>query len=607
MPASQPASVTPRSAGVAWRWVAWRWASWQRLLPTLSRLVTLAGVVVLVGLLPWLSGRDPALSILRARAGDQNPSAEALDAIRAQLGLAMGPFEKLGHWLSGLAHGDAGVSWISGTPVLPGMLQASQVSLTLMAAALGVALVVTLLICLPTLKRGLAGEATPTSGALGAALTALPEFLLAALLLVVFAAWLRWLPPYGWGDWRHLILPAVALGLPGGGLLGRLFSDALTAAFSERWVVTWHVAGFARRRIALAAIQRTLPSLLPQVGLVMVGLTGGAIAVEQVFSIPGLGRATLGAASAQDLPALQTGILILIVIAIVLGGSANLCRGLLLGRTLRAGAVPVVVKPPHPGRWRWLVPALAALALALIIVAGLGRDPLSSAYLRLQPPSLALPLGADGIGRDILARVSHGALSTMGMALLAVGISFLLGVTIGLMPRLAAGPIEITNATPPVIAGLIVSGLLGPSASGAVIAVTLVSWASLAAHTAALVAETLGQPHVRITPMLGVGRLRLLTRYLLPAVVGPVFRHAMLRLPGTALALAALGFLGLGPRPPAPEWGLLLAESLPYLERAPWAVLVPALALVLMSILAVSLSSAGSLPRRRRAAAPVSA
>lgn len=126
MPASQAPSRAPRAITMAWRWEAW-----QRLLPTLSRLVTLAGVVVLVGLLPWLSGRDPALSILRARAGDQNPSAEALDAIRAQLGLAMGPFEKLGHWLSGLTHGDAGVSWISGTPVLPGMLQASQVSLTL--------------------------------------------------------------------------------------------------------------------------------------------------------------------------------------------------------------------------------------------------------------------------------------------------------------------------------------------------------------------------------------------------------------------------------------------------------------------------------------------
>ncbi|MFG6177565.1 ABC transporter permease subunit [Halomonas sp. THAF12] len=577
---------------------------WGALLPGLSRLVTLAAVVALVGLLPWLSGRDPALSILRARAGDQNPTQEALDAIRAQLGLDMGPLEKLQHWLTGLLHGDAGTSWISGTPVLPGMLEATTVSLMLMAAALVVALVTATLICLPALRRGLAGRPVPTSGAVGAAITALPEFLLAALLLVVFAAWLRWLPPYGWGEWHHAILPALSLGLPAGGLLGRLFSDGLTSAFAERWVATWHVAGFSRRRIVLAVLQRTLPSLMPQVGLVVVGLTGGAIAVEQVFSIPGLGRATLGAASAQDLPALQTGILILLGIAVVLGGLANLCRTLLLGGAMRAGAVPVSVPTDHGGGHRWIVPALAALLLAVIVVAGLSRDPMTSAYLRLQPPSLGLPLGADGIGRDILARVSHGAISTMGMALATVLVTFVLGLAIGLMPRLAAGPIEITNATPPVIAGLIVAGLMGPSASGAVIAVTAVTWAPLAAHTSALVSETLGQPHVRITPVLGVGRWRLLSRYVLPAVAGPVFRHAMLRLPGTALALAALGFLGLGPRPPAPEWGLLLSESMPYLERAPWAVLVPSLALVLMSILAVSLASLWRVPSTRHAVSP---
>lgn len=564
---------------------------WGALLPTLSRLVTLGGVVALVGLLPWLSGRDPALSILRARAGEQNPTPEALAAIREQLGLAMGPLEKLQHWVTGLLHGDAGTSWISGTPVLPGMLKATGVSLTLMAAALGVALVTALLICLPALRRGLAGRPVPTSGAMAAAITALPEFLLAALLLVVFAAWLRWLPPYGWGEWRHLVLPALSLGLPAGGLLGRLFGDGLTSAFAERWVATWHMAGFSRRRLALAALKRTLPSLMPQVGLVVVGLTGGAIAVEQVFSIPGLGRATLGAASAQDLPALQTGILILLAIAVALGGLANLGRSLLLGRAMRAGAIPVAAPVVGDGRRRWIVPAVAAALLLTIVLAGLSRDPMTSAYLRLQPPGPGLPLGADGIGRDILARVSHGALSTMGMALATVLVTFVLGLAIGLMPRLAAGPIEVTNATPPVIAGLIVAGLTGPSAAGAVIAVTAVSWAPLAAHTSALVSETLAQPHVRVTPVLGVGRWRLLSRYVLPALVGPVFRHAMLRLPGTALALAALGFLGLGPRPPAPEWGLLLADSMPYLERAPWAVLVPALALVLMSVLAVSLSS----------------
>lgn len=124
---SSRVGVTPRSALVP---------VLRSLVPTLSRLITLAAVVVLVGLLPWLSGRAPALSILRARAGDQNPTPEALNAIHAQLGLDMSPWEKLAHWLSGLLHGDAGVSWISGGPVLPGMLQATGVSLTLMAGAL---------------------------------------------------------------------------------------------------------------------------------------------------------------------------------------------------------------------------------------------------------------------------------------------------------------------------------------------------------------------------------------------------------------------------------------------------------------------------------------
>jgi ABC-type dipeptide/oligopeptide/nickel transport system permease subunit len=71
-------------------------------------------------------------------------------------------------------------------------------------------------------------------------------------------------------------------------------------------------------------------------------------------------------------------------------------------------------------------------------------------------------------------------------------------------------------------------------------------------------------------------------------VAAPVARHALLRLPGIALALASLGFLGLGAQPPAPEWGLLLDESRAYVERAPWAALAPAVALALLAGLAVS-------------------
>lgn len=569
----------------------WRSLRIEPFIPLISRLLTLAGVVVLVGLLPWLSGRDPALSILRARSAEQEATPEALAAIRAQLGLDLGPFEKLQSWLIGLLHGDAGESWVSGAPVLPGMLKSAQVSITLMAFGMLVAMITATLVCVPVVRRGLNGQVSRSSGAIGASLTALPEFLLASVLLVIFAAWLNWLPPYGWRGFSYVVLPAIALGLPAGGLLGRLFSDGLSATFTERWVATWSVAGFSRSRITLAALRRTLPSLMPQVGMVMVGLTGGAIAVEQVFSIPGLGRATLGAASAQDLPALQTGILILLVVAIILGSLANIGRALLLGRAFRLGSLPVAHSEQRTLRYAWVVPAVAIVLLVVLVAAGTARDPFSSSFMRLEAPSWALPLGADGTGRDILARVAHGALSTMGMATVVVFFSLVLGLLIGLAPKIATGPIEITKATPPTIAGLIVAGLMGPSASGAIIAVTAVAWAPLAAHTAALVAEVKAQPHVRITPILGVGHFRLMGRYILPAVIGPVFRHAMLRLPGVALALAALGFLGLGPRPPSPEWGLILAEGMPYIERAPWAVLIPALALMLLSVLAVSLSS----------------
>ncbi|GGK38912.1 ABC transporter permease [Deinococcus malanensis] len=561
-------------------------------LPTVSRVVTVLALLILVGLLPWLSGRDPALSILRARSGEQDATPEALNAIRIQLGLDLGPAEQLGRYVQGWLHGDPGTSWISGAPVLPGLLTALGTSLTLMTFALMVALVITLLVCLPTLQAGLNGRVRRSGGVGGVTMTALPEFLLASLLLVVFAVGLNWFPAYGWRGIEYAVLPTLALGVPAGGYLGRLFTDGLQAAFRERWVATWVVAGFSRAQIAAAVLRRAAPGLLPQLGLVMVGLTGGAVAVEQVFAIPGVGRATLNAAVAQDLPALQTGVLLLLLLAVTFGSVAQAGRLLLLGRALRLGSLPVPAREDAPiPRHAWLLPGTAAALLLLLVMVGLPRDPYTSAFDRLQFPMPGLPLGADGTGRDVLARVAHGAISTAGLAFLVVGLSLVMGVVLGLASRITIGLIEVANALPPVLVGLLVTALVGPSASGAVLAVAAVAWAPLAAHTAALTADVQAQPHVRLAPMLGVGPVRQLTHLVLPAVMGPVLRHALLRLPGIALSLAALGFLGLGSRPPAPEWGLVLAEGLPYLERAPWAVLTPVVALLLLSVLAVSLSS----------------
>ncbi|MEH0873398.1 ABC transporter permease subunit [Pectobacterium cacticida] len=559
------------------------------LIPLFSRLLTLAGIVVLIGILPWLSGQDPALALLRARSGDQEATAETLNAIRHSLGLDQGPLQLLLNWLTGLLHGDAGHSWVSGRPVLPGMLQATGVSLTLMASSALVAFILAAVLCVPTFRQGLRGQVHRSGGLFAALFTALPEFLLASFLLIVGAVWLQWFPPYGWLGLHYAVLPSLALGIPAGGYLGRIIADALSATFSENWLTTWSVAGVNRRHIALAVLKRTVPSVMPLVGLVLVSLTGGAIAVEKVFAIPGLGRATLGAAAAQDLPSLQLGILILLLIASLAGIAASGVRLLILGRALRSGAMPVPQAHEHAvSRYAIWLPIICVLLLALLLFAGLPRDPYVSAFQRLQSPSFILPFGADAMGRDVLARVAHGTLTT---CLLALGVSLAclaIGLLVGLFPRLFIGPIEVTNALPPVIAGLLVAAVNGPTATGAAIAVIAVSWAPLAAHTAALVAEINARPYIRMLPILGVGPIRRSLFYVLPALIGPLFRHAMLRLPGIALALASLGFLGLGASPPTPEWGRVLAEGMPYIERAFWGVLAPAAALGVLSILAVS-------------------
>ncbi|MFT4297457.1 MAG: ABC transporter permease subunit [Micropruina sp.] len=567
-------------------------------------MVTIVAVIFLLSILPTLSGRDVAVSIYRARFSEGEIAPEALEAIRREIGADQSPLTSFFAWLGKALRGDFGESWVTHKPVLPDLITALGTSLTLMCASLVVALILAAILTVPTFRRGLAGRSDRTGGGAAAAFTALPDFLLASVLLVVFAVWLRWLPPYGWAGWNYLVLPALSMGLPAGGYLGRMLSDALADTFAERWVATWQVAGYSNTRIVFAALRRTLPSVAAPMSLSLVSITASAVVIEKVYSIPGIGRTTLGAAQAQDLPTLQGGVLLLMLLAVAFGIGVQVIRRALLGPAFRSSSLPVAVPKPPSSRWALVLPATVLALLVIMILAGLPRDPFALDYTRLQPPSLDLPFGADANGRDVLGRIAHGALSTLGMGVIVAVTCLGLGLIIGLFPNVSAGPIEVTNAAPPILAGLIVVAITGPSGIGAAVAVAVVSWAPLASHTAALVAEVKAQPHVRIAPVLGVGKARITFRYVLPGVVGPVFRHACLRLPGITLALATLGFLGLGPQPPASDWGLVLAEGMPYVERAPLVVLVPAGALILLSVLAVSLSSLNFDLRRRNRSHP---
>ncbi|RMB80532.1 ABC transporter permease subunit [Streptomyces shenzhenensis] len=559
-----------------------------------------AALVCAIGLLPWLSRTDPALTVLKARSAERTPDPATLRAIRVELGLDEDPFRLLGKWLGGLLRGDAGRSWVSDTEVLPAVAQALGASLLLMAGAVVVAVLTAGATCARTLwlgsRRRLGGRGPGGTGS--AVLAALPEFLVASVLASVVGVQLGWLPALGWYGPRWMILPALALGLPTGAILGRMLDDLLPSAFTEPWALAAAARGVPPASVARQALRRCAPGLLPNLALFVVGLTGGSVAVETLFDIPGLGRLTLRAALAQDLPVLQTGTLALVALAALAALLARFGVRRLTGPALRDGALHSLHRPTPPAPR--VVPLVYGLLLATVIALGLPRGPLAlNTTDRLQAPSWTHPFGTDALGRDVLARIAHGALSTLGTALAVSAAALLTGVLLGLLPRLSGPLVDTVNAVPSVLAALLVTGIAGSGPWTPALAVAVVAWSPLATHTSALLRQERATLHLTATRALGAGPWYLLRHELLPAVLPPVVRHALLRLPGIALGLAALGFLGLGAQPPSPEWGLLLAENQPYVERAPWAVLAPAAALTLLGALAVTAAGGARLPRRR--------
>ncbi|NEB09187.1 ABC transporter permease, partial [Streptomyces coelicoflavus] len=212
---------------------------WQRVAGAGWRILLAAGLVCEIGLLPWLTHTDPAHTVLKARSAEREPTPEVLADIRQQLGIDGGPLHVLTGWLGGLVRGDAGQSWISGADVLPDVTRALGASLLLMGVALLVAVLTAGLICARTLRLGarrrLGGRRA--GGSLSAVLASLPEFLVASVLATVVGVQLGWLPALGWYGPQWTVLPALALGLPAGAVLGRLLDDLLPGAFGEPWAL----------------------------------------------------------------------------------------------------------------------------------------------------------------------------------------------------------------------------------------------------------------------------------------------------------------------------------------------------------------------------------
>ncbi|CAO5257477.1 ABC transporter permease [Frankia sp. AgKG'84/4] len=226
----------------------------------------------------------------------------------------------------------------------------------------------------------------------------------------------------------------------------------------------------------------------------------------------------------------------------------------------------------------------------------------------LAAPSGAHWFGTDQLGRDVFTRVLHGARGSLllgfGTVVLAVWIGSALGLAAALGGRLVdlvfTRVMAVMIAIPPLLLALLVIAVLGPGSGRTMIAMVaaLTPLYGRLVRAEAMVARRSG--YVEAARALGVGRTAVVVRHVLPNVLGPTLALATVEVGSAIVYVAGLSFLGLGPRPPSPQWGLMLAEGRDYLRSAWWVGVCPGavLALTVLAFQAAARRAQERLARR---------
>lgn len=250
------------------------------------------------------------------------------------------------------------------------------------------------------------------------------------------------------------------------------------------------------------------------------------------------------------------------------------------------------------GFWNRLVRTpngvIGLLIVTVLIVSALGTDFLApynptkmGSGPRFLPPGGTYLLGTDEFGRDMLSRMLYGSRLTLLIGAVAVGISLTVGMLLGMVAAYCRGWLEtvlmrssdiLFSFTETLIA-LSCVAVLGPSLQNAVLAVAIagIPFYARTCYSASLV--EVSKPYFEASIAAGAGPFRMVFHHLLPNVLPTMIVVATLGVSTAILAAAGLSFLGLGAQPPTPEWGYMLAGSRDYINRAPWLMTIPGIAI----------------------------
>ena len=233
---------------------------------------------------------------------------------------------------------------------------------------------------------------------------------------------------------------------------------------------------------------------------------------------------------------------------------------------------------------------------AIELLRASGWQRVAAEQLHGRPHRETYLLGTDAFGRDLLARVIHGARASLAVGLLAALIALAIGTTIGAAAGLAGGLLDVllmrfvdlALSVPRLFAALLLVTLFEPGLSTTIVVLGATSWMVAARLVRGEFLSLRERDFVHAARATGVSWLRMTLRHVLPSAAGPVLVEAALRVGDTILLEAALSFLGLGVQPPAPSWGNMVADGRGLLESAWWISTLPGLAIGL-TVLALNL------------------
>ncbi|MHA6345687.1 ABC transporter permease [Roseivivax sp. CAU 1761] len=233
----------------------------------------------------------------------------------------------------------------------------------------------------------------------------------------------------------------------------------------------------------------------------------------------------------------------------------------------------------------------AGLAIVTLLVLLLALAPWIAPYdagaqdllARLEGPSAAHWLGTDHLGRDVLSRLLIGGQFTVTISAITVVITLVLGTAIGVAAGRAGGladeiamrAVDLLISIPDVVIAIFLIGIFGPGWTTLIVSLTIIGWTPYARLARGLTREVNAREYIRAAEVLGMRPRFVMLRHILPNCIRPIAAVSFLRFGHKLITVGGLSYLGLGVQPPNPDWGLMLADAQPYLERAPLLMIAP--------------------------------